>query len=234
MLLAVLVIAAVVANILINAFSDRNGGRIPSGVAVVAPSSEPTQDPTVSAILSEEQIQRQQELTEQQAREQELAEQQALEEQRQAEIQAQQQEVQPTVDPATLPHTYEAIRADVGWLEAQQAAIERGGQLVTINNAEELQQVIDLATQAGFDRIWIGAHRVNGDIVWESGESVDFYQWDTGEPSYTDSGDGAVEDYVMLWNLNGKWVYNDSRENPLTNFYGMYGGRTGYVVEYVG
>lgn len=234
MLLAVLVIAAVVANILINAFSDQNGGRIPSGVSVVTPSSEPTQDPTVSAILSEEQIRRQQELAEQQAREQELAEQQALAEQQQAEIQAQQQEVQPTVDPATLPHTYEAIRADVGWLEAQQAAIERGGQLVTINSAEELQQVIDLATQAGFDRIWIGAHRVNGDIVWESGESVDFYQWDTGEPSYTDSGDGAVEDYVMLWNLNGKWVYNDSRENPLTNFYGMYGGRTGYVVEYVG
>ena len=234
MLLAVLVIAAVVANILINAFSDRNGGRIPSGVSVVTPSSEPTQDPTVSAILSEEQIRRQQELAEQQAREQELAEQQALAEQQQAEIQAQQQEVQPTVDPATLPHTYEAIRADVGWQEAQQAAIERGGQLVTINSAEELQQVIDLATQAGFDRIWIGAHRVNGDIVWESGESVDFYQWDTGEPSYTDSGDGAVEDYVMLWNLNGKWVYNDSRENPLTNFYGMYGGRTGYVVEYVG
>ena len=232
MLLAVLVIAAVVANILINAFSDRNGGRMPTNVSVVSPSSEPTQDPTVSAILSEEQIRRQQELAVQEARERELAEQQALEAQLQAEIQAQQ--VEPTVDPATLPHTYEAIRADVGWLEAQQAAAERGGQLVTINNAEELQQVIDLATQAGFDRVWIGAHRVNGDIVWESGETVDFYQWDAREPSYTDSGDGAVEDYVMLWKLNGKWVYNDSRENPLTNFYGMYGGRTGYVVEYVG
>ena len=232
MLLAVLVIAAVVANILINAFSDRNGGRMPTNVSVASPSSEPTQDPTVSAILSEEQIRRQQELAEQEARERELAEQQALEAQRQAEIQAQQ--VEPTVDPATLPHTYEAIRADVGWLEAQQAAAERGGQLVTINNAEELQQVIDLATQAGFDRVWIGAHRVNGDIVWESGETVDFYQWDAREPSYTDSGDGAVEDYVMLWKLNGKWVYNDSRENPLTDFYGMYGGRTGYVVEYVG
>jgi hypothetical protein len=89
MLLAVLVIAAVVANILINAFSDRNGGRVPTNVSVVTPSSEPTQDPTVSAILSEEQIQRQQELAEQQAREQELAEQQALAEQQQAEIQAQ-------------------------------------------------------------------------------------------------------------------------------------------------
>ena len=234
MLLAVLVIAAVVANILINAFSDRNGGRMPTNVSGVSPSSETTPAPTVSAILSEEPLLRQQELAEQEARERELAEQQALEAQRQAEIQAQAQQVEPTVDPATLPHTYEAIRADVGWLEAQQAAAERGGQLVTINNAEELQQVIDLATQAGFDRVWIGAHRVNGDIVWESGETVDFYQWDAREPSYTDSGDGAVEDYVMLWKLNGKWVYNDSRENPLTNFYGMYGGRTGYVVEYVG
>ena len=99
MLLAVLVIAAVVANILINAFSDRNGGRMPTNVSVVSPSSEPTQDPTVSAILSEEQIRRQQELAEQEARERELAEQQALEAQRQAEIQAQQ--VEPTVDPAT-------------------------------------------------------------------------------------------------------------------------------------
>ena len=235
MLLAILMIAAVVANILINAFSDRNGGRMPTNVSVTAPSAEPTADPSVSAILSEEQIQYQQQLAEQQAlEEQRAAEQAALEAAQQAEIQAQTAETEPTADPATLTHTYEAIRADVSWLEAQQAAIARGGQLVTINNAEELQQVIDLANQAGFDRIWIGCHRVDGNLVWESGEDVTFYQWDNGEPSYTDGGDGAIEDYVMLWNLNGRWVYNDSRENPLTNFYGMYGGRIGYIVEYVG
>lgn len=235
MLLAVLLIAAVVANVLINAFSDRNGGHMPVNVSAVSPSSEPTVDPNVSAILSEEQIRRQEEAEQRAREEEELARQQAEQlAQQQAEIQSQMPEVEPTVDPATLPHSYEAIRADMGWLEAQQAAIARGGQLVTINSAEELQQVIDLATQAGFDRIWIGVHRVDGDLVWESGETVDFYQWDTGEPSYTDSGDGALEDYVMLWKLNGRWVYNDSRENPLTNFYGMYGGRIGYVVEYVG
>ena len=235
MLLAILVIAAVVANILINAFSDRNGGRMPTNVAATAPSAEPTTDPSISAILSEEQIQYQQQLAEQQAlEEQRAAEQAALEAAQQAEIQAQTAETEPAVDPATLTHTYEAIRADVSWLEAQQAAIERGGQLVTINSAEELQQVIDLANQAGFDRVWIGCHRADGNLVWESGEDVTFYQWDNGEPSYTDGGDGAIEDYVMLWNLNGRWVYNDSRENPLTNFYGMYGGRIGYVVEYVG
>ncbi len=224
LLLTVLLIAAVVANILINAFSDR--GQAPTDVVVVVPSTEPTTDPAVSAILSEEQI-RQQELEAQQA---EAARQQAeIEAQQLAEQQAQQQAEQ-----AALPHSYEAIRADVGWLDAQQEAAARGGYLVTINTSEELQNVIDLATQAGFDKIWIGAHRVDGNLVWESGEDVVFYQWDDGEPSFTDSGDGAAEDYIMLWQRNGKWVYNDSRENPLTDFYGMYGGRIGYVVEKVG
>ena len=225
LLLAVLLIAAVVANILINAFSDSGNGRGASNVVVVVPSAEPTSDPTIQAILSEEQIQYQQQLAEQQAQQAEI-EQQAAQEQI--------AEPTPSVDPATLPHSYEAIKADVGWIQAQQEAAARGGYLVTVNTSEELQTVIDLATQAGFDRIWIGAHRSDGNLVWESGEDAVFYQWDQGEPSYTDVGDGAAEDYVMLWQRNGKWVYNDSRENPLTDFYGMYGGRIGYVVEKVG
>lgn len=225
LLLAVLVIAAVVANILINAFSGTASPRVPD-VVVTMPSAAPVEnDPSISAIMSEEQIQYQQQLEAQQAQQAALEQQAAIE---------QMAEPTPAVDPATLPHTYEAVKADVSWLEAQQAAIDRGGQLVTINTSDELQQVIDLATQAGFNKIWIGAHRENGNLVWESGETDAYYQWDNGEPSYTDFGDGAAEDYVMLWNRNGNWVYNDSRENPLTNFYGMYGGQIGYVVEYVG
>ena len=219
LLMAVLLIAAVVANILINAFSDTGSGA--PNVQVVVPSAEPTEDPTVGAILSEEQIQYQQQMAEQQAQQEALQQ----EQEQQAEVQ---------VDPATLPHNYEVIRADVGWLEAQQEAISRGGQLVTINTSEELQTVIQLATEAGIDKVWIGAHRVDGNLVWESGEDVVYYQWDDGEPSFQDYGDGAAEDYVMLWSRNGRWVYNDSRENPLTDFYGMYGGKIGYAVEYVG
>ena len=225
LLLAVLLIAAVVAKILIDAFSETDYGRPASNVSVVVPSAEPTSDPSVAAILSEEQIQYQQQL-EQQAQQAQLEIEQAA--------QNQVEETPPAVDPATLPHRYEAVKADVGWLEAQQEAMTRGGYLVTINTSEELQQVIDLATQAGFDRVWIGGHRVDGNLVWESGEDNVFYQWDVGEPSYTDSGDGAAEDYIMLWQRNGTWVYNDSRENPLTNFYGMYGGHIGFVVEIVG
>ena len=219
LLLTVLLIAAVVAKILINAFSDVPGSGT-SNVVVVVPEGAQDDgsqaiDTDVTAIMSEEQMQQQAELEAQQA-------------QQQAEA------LLPVVDPSTLPHTYEAIRADVGWMQAEQEAASRGGYLVTINSQEEFDQVVALAEEAGFDRVWIGAHRVDGNLVWTSGEDVTFYRWDEGEPSFTDKGDGTQEDFLMLWQRGGIWCYNDSRENPLTDFYGMYGGRTGYVVEKVG
>ena len=227
LLLAVLLIAAVVANILINAFSVRQDDIGASNVTIVVPTVDPAADTQVdiSAILSEQQIQQQVEQAAQQEQQSEQETQQA-----QAEIQPADT---PAIDP-NAPHTYEVIKADVGWLEAQLAAQERGGTLAVINNEEELNQIIGLAEQAGIDRVWVGAHREDGNLIWESGENVTFYPWDDGEPSYTDSGDGAAEDYVLLWRHNGKWVYNDSRENPLTDFYGMYGGHIGYAVEKVG
>ncbi len=221
LLLAVLLIAAVVARILISAFGQAPG-RDTTDVVVVVPSGVPENDGSpagntdVTAILSEE--------------EQLLQEQEA----QQAAQQAEQEAQQAAVDPSALPHSYEAVRADVGWMQAQQEAQSRGGYLVTINSEEELNQVIQLAEEAGFDRVWIGAHRVDNNLVWESGEDVTFYRWDQGEPSFTDKGDGTAEDFMMLWNHGGVWCYNDSRENPLTDFYGMYGGRIGYVVEKVG
>ena len=231
LLLAVLLIAAVVANILINAFSANQDDRGASNVTIVVPTLDPqaTTEVDISAIMSEQQLQQQ-------------AEQQAqLEAQQQAEQQAQQEAQQTEQAQAELgladpnaPHTYEVIKADVGWLEAQQAAHDRGGFLAVINTEDELNQIIALAEEAGIDRVWIGAHREDGGIVWESGENITFYPWDDGEPSYTDSGDGAAEDYILLWRHGGKWVYNDSRENPLTDFYGMYGGHIGYAVEKVG
>ncbi len=217
LLLAVLVIAAVVAKILINAFSEPLSPQPMNNVTVVTPSSQPTDNSfDVSSILSEEQIQYQQQLDEQAQQEQA------------------QQTPEPTVDPATLPHSYEAIKADVSWTAARDDALARGGYLVTINSEQELNSVVQLAEEAGFDRVWVGGHRENGTMVWESGEDVSFYRWGNGEPSYTDSGDGVTEDYILLWKFNGQWVYNDSRENPLKDYYGMYSGRIGYVVEKVG
>ncbi len=227
LLLAVLLIAAVVANILINAFSARQDNPAMQDVTIVVPTVDPqaTTEMDISAIMSEQQLQQQAEQEAQQAE---------LEAQQQAEQQAQQAEAELALTDPNAPHTYEVIKADMGWLEAQQAAHDHGGFLAVINNEEEMNQIIALAEQAGIDRVWIGAHREDGNIIWESGENVTFYPWDNGEPSYTDSGDGAAEDYVMLWKHGGKWVYNDSRENPLIDFYGMYGGHIGYAVEKIG
>ena len=234
LLLAVLLIAAAVAKILISAFGDTGSDRGAATVAAVGQTTvqeDGSQTGTdtatdITAILSEEQIQQQQQWEqlqqEQQQQEAEAAQQATVE-----------QTLSP-VDPATLPHSYEAVRADVGWNQAQQEALSRGGYLVTVNSQEEFDKVVELAEQAGMDKVWIGGHRQDGNIVWESGEDVGFYRWDEGEPSYTDKGDGTAEDYVMLWKRGGIWCYNDSRENPLTDFYGMYGGRIGYVVEKVG
>ena len=236
LLLAVLLIAAVVANILINAFSVKQDNSGMQDVTIVVPTVDPqaSTEMDISAIMSEQQIQQQAEQEARQQAEIEAAQQQAeLAAQQQAEQEAQAQTELALTDP-NAPHTYEVIKADVGWLEAQQAAYAHGGILAVINNEDELKQIIALAEEAGIDRVWIGAHREDGNIVWESGENVTFYPWDTGEPSFTDSGDGAAEDYILLWRHGGKWVYNDSRENPLIEFYGMYGGHIGYAVEKVG
>ena len=230
LLLAVLLIAAVVANILINAFSVKQDNPGAQDVTIVVPTLDPqaTTEMDISAIMSEQQLQQQAEIEAQQQAE--LEAQQA----QQAQQEAEQAQAELALADPNAPHTYEVIKADVGWLEAQQAAREHGGTLAVINSEDELNQVVALAEAAGIDRVWIGAHREDGNIVWESGENVTFYPWDAGEPSLTDSGDGAAEDYVMLWRHGGKWVYNDSRENPLIEFYGMYGGHIGYAVEKVG
>ena len=110
-----------------------------------------------------------------------------------------------------------------------------GGYLVDINDREEYDTVCQLAQAAGLQRVWIGGHRINDPIVWESGEENIFYpeSWgaEGGEPSYVDSYDGTKEDYIMLWNNKG-WAYNDSRNNPAADFPQWYEGTMGFVCEF--
>ena len=55
--------------------------------------------------------------------------------------------------------------------------------------------------------------------------------WDEGEPSFIDTGDGTEENYIMLWKVNGRWCYNDSRNDPAGEFWG-WRGRLAYVCEF--
>ncbi|MBO5496958.1 MAG: C-type lectin domain-containing protein, partial [Oscillospiraceae bacterium] len=129
--------------------------------------------------------------------------------------------------------TYRVVWSDASWTQARDACVEMGGHLVVINSQEELNQVVALLNAEGLTRAWIGGHREGDQIVWETGEAVDFYPWGAGEPSYRDSSDDVEENYLMLWYLNG-WVYNDSRNDPVADYPQWYGGTLGYVCEIEG
>ena len=66
----------------------------------------------------------------------------------------------------------------------------------------------------------------------KNGAEVDYYPWDTYEPSKYDGYDGVYEDYLMLWFRDGRWAYNDSRNDPVRDYPGMYSGQIGYVCEF--
>lgn len=127
--------------------------------------------------------------------------------------------------------TYQIVKDDVSWTDAQILAGNAGGHLATISSQEELDKITEMAEENGIEKLWIGCHRAGGDLVWENGENITFFVWGEGEPSYFDKGDKVDEDYVLLWNHNGKWVYNDSRNDPCKDYPEMYAGKIGYVIE---
>ena len=141
-----------------------------------------------------------------------------------------------TEAPAVQPQPasrYEVVAADVSWLEAQALCAQRGGSLAVIASQQELDQITAMAEQAGLTKLWLGVHREGGFLLAENNKIVDFWPWAEGEPSGTDSYDGAAEDYVMLWKYNNGWFYNDSRNDPEGEFPQWYSGSIGYVCEYV-
>ena len=156
-------------------------------------------------------------------------------------------EVLPTPEPTPevtpepiIVHRYVLERADMSWTAAQEYCLASGGYLAVINTQSEFNEITAMADEMGLDRLWIGCHRAVGEYVWENGEKVDrsvdptdtgMALWDTGEPSFIDTGDGTEENYIMLWKSNGRWCYNDSRNDPAGEFWG-WRGKIGYVCEF--
>ena len=149
---------------------------------------------------------------------------------------------EPTVTPTTEPTpsptptatpepTYEIVVSDCSWEEAKALCEESGGHLVVISDAEELAKVTALADEAGAQFVWIGLHRVDGELSWVTGEDIDYYVWGPGEPSVYDT-DGTAENYGLLWKTGSGWIYNDSRNDPAAAYPGIYSGKVAYVCEY--
>ena len=74
-----------------------------------------------------------------------------------------------------------------GWNDAQDKAVELGGNLATVRNALEDQWIFDTFGLYGSisRNLWIGLtdQLVEGDFYWISGEPVTYINWADGEPN---------------------------------------------------
>lgn len=138
----------------------------------------------------------------------------------------------PTPTPTPKVSTYELVTADISWEAAEAAAEEKGGHLVVIDSAEELQKVQALAEEAGVRYVWLGLFRTDsGELAWVHSTESGYYNWAAGEPSVYDTS-GAAENYVLLSQKDGAWVYNDCMGDPAGSYPGFYSGKLAYVIEY--
>ena len=152
---------------------------------------------------------------------------------------------QPTTPPSAAPtETPEPSKApaevqymlyseDVSWDEAGRRCTELGGHLATIKDAADYEKLCQLLADSNAQYVWIGAYRGDdGQIKWLDGKEHDFYAWAQGEPSMTDSYDGAAENYIMLVKqTDGTWLYNDSRPDPMAQYSRFYSGKIAYICQ---
>lgn len=152
---------------------------------------------------------------------------------------------QPTTPPSAAPTEtpkpskapaevqYMLYSEDVSWDEAERRCTELGGRLATIKDAADYEKLCQLLADSNAQYVWIGAYRGDdGQIKWLDGKEHDFYAWAQGEPSMTDSYDGAAENYIMLVKqADGTWLYNDSRPDPMAQYSRFYSGKIAYICQ---
>ena len=129
---------------------------------------------------------------------------------------------------------YELVIGDYSWSEANSDALSKGGHLVTITSQEEMDRIAAMAENAGLKYIWMGGYTSvrNGAAYghWTTGEPFVFAPWYPGEPSRNDL-DGVPEFYLIFWNVEGVWSFNDERDDVAADL-ATYRGKMGYVIEY--
>lgn len=160
-------------------------------------------------------------------------------------VQTQQPSAEPTTAPSAEPtQTPEPSKApadvqymlyseDVSWQGAEDSCRSLGGHLASIKDEADYDKICQLLADCTAQYVWIGAYRADdGQIKWVDGQSHDFYAWAQGEPSGTDSYDGAAENYIMLVKQpDGTWLYNDSREDPMAQYSSFYSGKLAYICQ---
>jgi hypothetical protein len=142
-------------------------------------------------------------------------------------------------------HYYEAVRGNISWPVANEAAAARTylgnpGHLVAISSAEENAFIFELVYTPVFtnfpgitglgDWVWLGGFQPPGslepadDWSWVTEEPFDFSNWDAGQPSDTAGNPNGSQNFLLMW-AQGFW--NDAAGPG-------FGGNpvAGYIVEY--
>ena len=115
-------------------------------------------------------------------------------------------------------HRYQLIDTSMSWTEAEEYCESLGGHLVTVNSSDEQQFIVDnLLTIGTKNAYFIGMYRddINSDWKWVTNESTEFFNWDEGEPSYTD------DNYVYMYGSNynsGSWKNTQNYVEDSTEF----------------
>lgn len=126
--------------------------------------------------------------------------------------------------PITNPqngHRYYLLGTN-SWSRAEEQAVQLGGHLVTINDADEQEWVFATFSPHGAYKIWIGlTDRITeGSFQWVSGEPFTYENWNDGEPN---NSNGLDQDYAHLIRAGtaaaGKW--NDEVDDPPTSCYAI-------------
>lgn len=93
-------------------------------------------------------------------------------------------------------HRYQLFDSSMSWTDAESYCESIGGHLATITSAEEQQYIIDTLLPTGTKSTYhIGMYRddINSAWKWVTNETVDYFNWDDGEPNYT------YEHYVHMY-----------------------------------
>ena len=103
-------------------------------------------------------------------------------------------------------HSYVVTDTSGSWPNAESQALNMGGHLVAINDADE-NNWLD-STFSAYSDLWIGLNDVanEGTFVWVSGDPVTYTHWAGGQPD-----NSGNQDYVRL-NNNSYW-YDEGSQN---------------------
>jgi hypothetical protein len=110
-------------------------------------------------------------------------------------------------------HSYKLFDISMDWSSAQAYCEELGGHLVTINSSDEQQFVSSIASESTKKNVWLGATKNdNGKFSWITGETAQFSNWGSGEPSNYDGSENAVMMYTYSNSVVNLGEWNDIAE----------------------